>query len=482
MLNAQTTFLEHLALQVVPSARMLPEELSRKEKFRVELEKLCQELVQSADPSSSVSVRLAAFGSVSSGFATTGSDVDLALVTSKEVPDMFRMIEKQLLDRGFGAHLLAKTRVPILKLCQSPNDGLLEALRAERKLWDDMTPEERAKYDSSARNDIEAGEAAKGTNGDVRERPGPGHSQDDGARPTTKVDGASPSEDNNEKGTLPAAEGHIDTDLSSKTPAADPPTSESQLAQESKAALDSGSKSSSPKENEDDPKDNAPKARPPAQKKPWYRQKRLGPLDFPPDGVGIQCDINQANPLGLHNTQLLRCYSLCDPRVQDMIIFVKAWASRRMINSSRNGTLSSYGYVLMVLHFLVNIADPPVCPNLQLCRRTEILPNEKDPNAFCEGRDVRFWRNEMEIRNLAAKNFLTHNRQPLGMLLRNFFCYYAEHHGFVWMKSVLSLRTLGGILTKDQKGWTGAKTTMIEKVCTVPQRFHAIETTLTNHK
>lgn len=37
----------------------------------------------------------------------------------------------------------------------------------------------------------------------------------------------------------------------------------------------------------------------------------------------------------------------------------------RKINSPYKGTLSSYGYVLLVIYFLVHVKSPPVLPNLQ---------------------------------------------------------------------------------------------------------------------
>ena len=37
----------------------------------------------------------------------------------------------------------------------------------------------------------------------------------------------------------------------------------------------------------------------------------------------------------------------------------------RKINSPYKGTLSSYGYVLLVIYFLVHVKNPPVLPNLQ---------------------------------------------------------------------------------------------------------------------
>lgn len=192
-------------------------------------------------------------------------------------------------------------------------------------------------------------------------------------------------------------------------------------------------------------------------------------LEFPKNEVGIQCDINFSAHLALHNTQLLRCYSCSDPRVKELVLFVKAWASARGINTPYRGTLGSYGYVLMVLHYLVNIAQPFVCPNLQLQRRNPpayLPPKEVQSQMICNGRDVQFWRNETELKSLADRKLLNHNHDSAGMLLRGFFEYFAQNgplstvhnRGFDWGREVLSLRTPGGILTKVEKGWVGART------------------------
>jgi len=200
-----------------------------------------------------------------------------------------------------------------------------------------------------------------------------------------------------------------------------------------------------------------------------YREKAQDKhLDFPKDGVGIQCDINFSNHLALHNTQLLRCYSHCDPRVRPMVLFVKAWAKKRKINSPYHGTLSSYGYVLMVLHYLINITIPPVIPNLQLAWQAP--PKESAEDQQCNGFDVRFWRAEKEIRTAAQRGMLTQNRQPLGFLLRGFFHYYSQEGrgvpcgGFSWSRSVISIRTNGGLITKQEKGWVEARTEIIEPI------------------
>ena len=196
-----------------------------------------------------------------------------------------------------------------------------------------------------------------------------------------------------------------------------------------------------------------------------YRVPTESHLDYPKTGVGIQCDINFSNHLALHNTRLLKCYSLCDPRVRPMIIVIKAWTKSRKINSSYHGTLSSYGYVLMALHYLMNIVQPPVIPNLQLVPQASAPASDYGLNGY----NVRFWQSEEEIMEAGRRGQLTRNQaDTVGSLLRGFFQYYAHPHtgGFSWASDVISLRTPGGILRKEEKGWTGAKTVIVES--TVP--------------
>lgn len=208
-----------------------------------------------------------------------------------------------------------------------------------------------------------------------------------------------------------------------------------------------------------------PTAMSPNKPRDRYKDK----LEFPKTEVGIQCDINFGAHLALHNTLLLRCYSHSDPRVKPLILFIKHWSKMRGINTPYRGSLSSYGYVLMVLHYLVNIAQPFVCPNLQLLHKepsSHLSPAEAEARITCMGRDIRFWRNESEIRDLSARGMLNHNHDSIGTLLRGFFEYFAQGgqmttvhgRGFDWGREVLSLRTQGGIMTKAEKGWVGAKT------------------------
>ena len=99
----------------------------------------------------------------------------------------------------------------------------------------------------------------------------------------------------------------------------------------------------------------------------------------------IECDISMQNPLAVINTALLRNYSVF-PEVRILVAIIKRWAKSRDINNPSNHTLSSYGYILMLLHFLtthkasnnaiemmysktdhgkVEITGCPIVPNLQ---------------------------------------------------------------------------------------------------------------------
>ncbi|KAH6635520.1 hypothetical protein B0J18DRAFT_360459 [Chaetomium sp. MPI-SDFR-AT-0129] len=209
------------------------------------------------------------------------------------------------------------------------------------------------------------------------------------------------------------------------------------------------------------------------------RDRYSGGLEFPKSGVGVQCDLNFSAHLGVQNTLLLRCYAHCDPRLRPLVLFVKHWAKVRHINTPYRGTLGSYGYVLMMLHYLVNVAQPFVLPNLQQLARPpppNLTPQQIEETVRCKGWDIQFWRDEAEIIRLARDNALTQNRESVGQLLRGFFEYYAKGGGsmsllpcrsFDWGREVLSLRTHGGLLTKHEKGWVGAKT-VIEVQSTAP--------------
>lgn len=179
-------------------------------------------------------------------------------------------------------------------------------------------------------------------------------------------------------------------------------------------------------------------------------------LEFKGD-CGIQCDINFTNFVAIHNSALLRLYHSFDSRVGEVGVFVKIWAKARDINTPYRGTLSSYGYVLMVLHYLMNIASPPVIPNLQYLAKLGDGWNPDKEIPLFEGFDVRFINDPEQIKALQDEMAANKNRETSSQLLRGFFRYYATREGFHWTRDVISIRQKGGLLSKSEKGWTEAK-------------------------
>ncbi|KAM5463213.1 putative RNA uridylyltransferase [Microsporum audouinii] len=155
----------------------------------------------------------------------------------------------------------------------------------------------------------------------------------------------------------------------------------------------------------------------------------------------------------LRRTDLLRAYRICDNRVYEMALIVKRWAKARNINNPYHGTLSSYGYTLMLLHYLMNIAYPPVIPNLHKCKRY----------GSTEDNEETFWRNPRQIAREAARGKLTFNDQSTLSLLRGFFAYYSgpchdieylrrkPRPWFHWKDAVVSIRER---CSKTSKNWT----------------------------
>ncbi|GAA6037661.1 hypothetical protein JCM8097_002272 [Rhodosporidiobolus ruineniae] len=170
-------------------------------------------------------------------------------------------------------------------------------------------------------------------------------------------------------------------------------------------------------------------------------------LTMPPTPAvpaGMACDIGFENRLALENTRLLLTYAMVDSRLRTLVLFLKVWTKRRKINNPYRGTLSSYGYVLLVIHFLEHVKQPPVLPNLQRLP----LPNSSSLDELTyEGHDISFFDDVDALPSV----FQTQNADPAGELLIDFFRYFSK--GFEYNHSVVSIRSEGGTLPKVQKGW-----------------------------
>ncbi|KAL7083287.1 hypothetical protein ACP275_14G151800 [Erythranthe tilingii] len=153
--------------------------------------------------------------------------------------------------------------------------------------------------------------------------------------------------------------------------------------------------------------------------------------------TGISCDICVNNMLAVVNTKLLRDYSQIDVRLRQLVLIVKYWAKSRKINEAYRGTLSSYSYVLMCIHFLQQ-RWPAILPCLQRMGTTYSTTAE---NIECS-----YFDRVEELRNFGIRN-----RENLSILVWAFFHYWAYCHDYV--NDAISVRT-GDILSKREKGWT----------------------------
>jgi DNA polymerase sigma len=103
----------------------------------------------------------------------------------------------------------------------------------------------------------------------------------------------------------------------------------------------------------------------------------------------IDCDLSMQNPLAVLNTSYLRCYAEITPITRVLAAIIKRWAKARDINNPAKHTLSSYGYIIMLLHFLTyhkrtgNGLVSPVAPvdgNADTRRQQEPGPTPLLPN------------------------------------------------------------------------------------------------------
>ena len=83
-------------------------------------------------------------------------------------------------------------------------------------------------------------------------------------------------------------------------------------------------------------------------------------------------DITVHTMLPLHNTKLIRLYSLYDQRFHIMGMYIKHWAKRNKINGASEKYLSSYALLLMLIHFLQEEVKPSVLPILQKVENVNI--------------------------------------------------------------------------------------------------------------
>ena len=584
----QLMYIQQFAASEIAEAEIAPEELQAKQQLGQVLTDICRDTVsrfemkENADFSPK-SVDLKPFGSLATTFATKRSDMDLVLLSPCSKTDassiespLPRLVEKALLDAGFGVRLLTRTRVPIIKFCSEPTVELAARLKEARMKWE--KEEEVLETSTKANNEdkrvstsppqavavaadsvtlVATVLSSRPTTGappigeDFKTSEPTASATDLSALPAqqegTAIEGPrtqslEANESSGDQSLEPAlsqrittahdatcsnirqGEERLDKGILGRAQAAQAldqaghepieslggvPTIEKHATAGTHHTADGGPISNLEQDDPDlsyKPDDERIRLYRLAMREEWYepseriviykfiqavernsgiavveearsnlktlpnvlkryKEPREKMLDFPKEGVGIQCDINFSNLLALHNSALLRCYSLCDKRVRLMVLFVKIWAKKRKINSAYESTLSSYGYVLMVLHYLMNVASPPIVPNLQHFSPAGEEPGSSQPTEL-DGYNIKFYRNEDELSRRAWFGHLPGSQNPASLetLIRGFFHYFGSNdnfHNFHWMRDCLSLRTIGGVVSKESKGWTAAKTEIV---------------------
>lgn len=142
----------------------------------------------------------------------------------------------------------------------------------------------------------------------------------------------------------------------------------------------------------------------------------------------------------------------------------------RAINDTYYGTLSSYAYVLLLLHYLQNVCEPPVLPNLQKMPPKHVLDAVEMLPYMCslsppvvhqlsaQSKTIRGIDGDVDECNtyflddpyVIGLCWKPTNRASIGKLMSGFFTYYA--HEFKYRDSVVSVRQ-GGCVDKKIKGW-----------------------------
>uniref|UniRef100_A0A673WTZ1 Terminal uridylyltransferase 7-like n=1 Tax=Salmo trutta TaxID=8032 RepID=A0A673WTZ1_SALTR len=154
--------------------------------------------------------------------------------------------------------------------------------------------------------------------------------------------------------------------------------------------------------------------------------------------TGLEGDISLYNTLALHNTRLLASYAAIDPRVKMLCYVTKVFAKLCDIGDASRGSLSSYGFTLMVLFYLQQ-RNPPVIPVLQ-----EIYDQEEKPEVLVDGWNVYFYDDLDKLR-------WPRNVESVGALWLGLLQFYTETFDF--REHVISIRQ-SAALTTFNKQWT----------------------------
>ncbi|KAK3843857.1 MAG: hypothetical protein J3R72DRAFT_102357 [Linnemannia gamsii] len=157
------------------------------------------------------------------------------------------------------------------------------------------------------------------------------------------------------------------------------------------------------------------------------------------------CDVNTNHVLGIHNSELIRCYTMIDDRVRPFLYSLKALVKKHGINDSSQAWLSSYAYVMMAIGFL-QAQDPPVLPALQNQPESQMTELYIQMNHDGRGgRDIINCTFDRDPKRYA--NFGAANTKTVGQLLVEFFEYYSRFYDYQTME--VNVRCGEGIRVRE---------------------------------
>jgi DNA polymerase sigma len=208
----------------------------------------------------------------------------------------------------------------------------------------------------------------------------------------------------------------------------------------------------------------------------------------------MECDLSFVNSLAVLNTSLLSAYAMIHPVTRILAAVIKRWAKARDINNPSKHSLSSYGYIIMLLHFLTyhrrtgnglisslddksksnfSVGFGPLLPNLQWMDPKWLQSsNGQIPYTEFEKIPIQLIKHPLEDKVMVNTYFYRINNSQqlselqrrfpsrdlsLAILLTSFFRYFAFE--FDYKRHIVSLHSHGrtGILEREIKaeynGW-----------------------------
>ncbi|XP_028967003.1 uncharacterized protein LOC100904685 [Galendromus occidentalis] len=169
-------------------------------------------------------------------------------------------------------------------------------------------------------------------------------------------------------------------------------------------------------------------------------------VKFHHDPFGVDGDISLYNVLAVHNTAMLKAYSMIDERVVRLGAAFKQYVKLCHMGDASRGSLSSYAYIVMLIHYL---QVENVVPVLQSIPPIGHPAGEELPKVMIAGWNAFYFKDIEKLSEVWPE--YGSNRKTVGQLWLGLIDYYATKFRFDHF--VVSIRQLEP-LTRLEKMWT----------------------------